>query len=104
MLAVKALASVQICTGSPEPCHSTIISRAGSNGDLCTVYVRSERCRESASATTSHLCNHLCVVSMRQKCSKWVVMNFLNKAFARLSRIKDSGNRFLYIISWEYET
>ena len=83
----------------PEPCHSSIISRAGSNGDLCTVYVRSERCRESASATTSRLCNHQCVVSMRQKCSKCVVIKFLNKTFTSLSRKKDSGNRFLDVIS-----
>ena len=45
----------------------TEISCAGSNNDLCTVYMTSECCGESASATTGILCNHQCVVSMRQK-------------------------------------
>ena len=47
--------------------NSTKISCAGSDGDLCTVYVNSECCGESAPATTAHLCNHQCVVSRRQK-------------------------------------
>ena len=34
MLAVKALASLHIYTGSPEHRHITGISCAGSNGDL----------------------------------------------------------------------
>ena len=47
--------------------NSTKISCAGSDVDLCTMYVNSECCGESAPATTAHLCNHQCVVSMRQK-------------------------------------
>ena len=42
------------------------IAGAGINGDLCTVYVKSKCCGESAPATTAHLCNHQCVVEMRQ--------------------------------------
>ena len=45
----------------------TDISCAGSNTDLCTVYENSECCGESVPATTGILCNHQCVVSMRQK-------------------------------------
>ena len=45
----------------------TEISCAGSNSDLCTVYKNSECCGEAAPATTGILCNHQCVVSMRQK-------------------------------------
>ena len=48
-------------------CHSIEISCAGWNGDFCNVYVNSEWCGESALATTSLLCNHQCVVSMRKK-------------------------------------
>ena len=47
--------------------YSIEISCAGWNGDFCNVYVNSECCGESALATTSLLCNHQCVVSMRQK-------------------------------------
>ena len=47
--------------------HSIEISCAGWNGDFCNVYVNSECCGESAPATTALLCNHQCVVSMRQK-------------------------------------
>ena len=45
----------------------TEISCTGSNNDLCTVYKNSECCSEAAPATTGILCNHQCVVSMRQK-------------------------------------
>ena len=45
----------------------TEISCAGSNNDLCTVYKNSECSGEAATATTGILCNHQCVVSMRQK-------------------------------------
>ena len=45
-LAAKALASLHICTGSPEPRHSYKTSCVGSNGDLCTVYVNSDFCGE----------------------------------------------------------
>ena len=48
-------------------CPSTEIPCAGSNNDLCTVYKNSECCGEAAPATTGILCNHQCVVSMRQK-------------------------------------
>ena len=48
MLAAKALASLYICTGSPEPRHSNEISCAGSNGDLCAIHVSSLDSVESA--------------------------------------------------------
>ena len=56
-------------------CHSIEISCAGWYGDFYNVFVNSECCGESALATTWLLCNHQCVVSMRQKmlpvrCSK----------------------------------
>ena len=47
--------------------HSIEITCAGWNSDFCNVYVNSECCGESALATTALLCNHQCVVSMRQK-------------------------------------
>ena len=47
--------------------YSIEISCAGLNCDFCNVYVNSEWCGESAPATTGLLCNHQCVVSMRQK-------------------------------------
>ena len=50
---------------SPRP--GTEISCAGSNNDLCTVYKNIECCGKAAPATTGILCNHQCVVSMRQK-------------------------------------
>ena len=53
MQAAKAQASLHICKGSPEPRHSNEISCAGSNGELCTVYVNSEYCGESAQANTT---------------------------------------------------
>ena len=42
--AAKALASLHICKGSPEPRHrnEVHVSCAGSNGDLCTVYVKQQ--------------------------------------------------------------
>ena len=48
MLAAKALASLHICTGSPEPRHSNEISCAGSNGDLCAIRASSVDSVESA--------------------------------------------------------
>ena len=55
--------------------HGIEISHAGWNGDLCNVYVNSECCGESASATTVLLCNNQCVVSMlktmlQMRCNK----------------------------------
>ena len=47
--------------------HSTEISLADSNSDLCTVYKNSEFCGEALQAIMAHLGNHQCVVSMRQK-------------------------------------
>ena len=44
--------------------HSTEISCAGSNGDLCTVYKNSKCCGEAASAIMAHLDNHQYVVPM----------------------------------------
>ena len=88
----------RVCTF--EQAHPSLrpgneISCAGSNHDLCTVYKNSECCGEAAPATMAHLGNHLCVVSMRQKCSQCVVIKFLNKTLASLPRKKiQSGNRF----------
>ena len=48
MLAAKALASLHICTGSPEPRHSNETSCAGSNGDLCAIHASSLDSNESA--------------------------------------------------------
>ena len=78
--------------------HSTKISCAGSNGNLCTVYVSSKGCGDSAPATTPHVCNNQCVVSKRQKCPQCIVIEFLNKTFASLQKMKKS-----FFISWEYE-
>ena len=39
-----------------------------------------------------------------KKCSQCVVIKFLNKTFASLPRKKiQSSNRFLDVISWEYD-
>ena len=46
-LAAKALASLHIYTGSPEPRHSTEISCAGSNSDLMLSSASSEGSGES---------------------------------------------------------
>ena len=48
MLAANALASLHICTGSPEPRHSNEISCAGSNGDLYAIHASSLDSVESA--------------------------------------------------------
>ena len=59
-----------VCTfaqAHPSLRSGTEISCAGSNNDLCTVYKNSECCGEAAPATTGILCNHQCVVAMRQK-------------------------------------
>ena len=85
VLAAKALVSLHISTGLAEPSSKTEISCADSNGGMFTVYyVSSEGCGESAPTTIAHLCNHRCVVSMRQKCSQCVVIKFLNIKFASL--------------------
>ena len=68
------------CTGSSESTNvkmphcwkshalaHILISCAGSYCDLCTLYVSSECCGESAPATMAHLYNHRCVVPMLQK-------------------------------------
>ena len=67
--AEKALGSLTICTGSPESLSQywNIMTCAGPNGYLCTVYKNSECCGEAAPATMSHLGNHQCIVPMRQK-------------------------------------
>ena len=77
-------------------CHSTRMACAGLNGDLCTVYVKSECFGEAAPATTAHLCNHQCVLSMHQKCSLCIVIQFLNKSFACLPRKKER----MIIVFW----
>ena len=84
--------------------YSIEISCAGWNGIFCNVYVNSEWCGESAPATTGNLCNHQCVVSMRQKmhpvrCYK----NSLIKHLLVYQEKKKSSNRFLDVISWEYD-
>ena len=73
----------------------TEISCAGSNNDLCTVYYNSECCGEAAPATTGIMCNHQCVVSMRQKmlpvrCNK----NSSIKHLLDYKEKKQSSNRF----------
>ena len=67
MLAAKALGSRTFAQAHLSLLLSIEISYAGSNNDLCNVYVNRECCGESAPATTGLLCNHQCVVSMRQK-------------------------------------
>ena len=102
--AEKALASLYICTGSPESssCPGTEISCAGSNNDLCTVNKNSECCGDAAPVTMAHLCNHQCAVPMRQKCSQRVVIKFLNKTLASLQRKKiQSVNRFFWMLLHE---
>ena len=80
--------------------HSTEISCAGSNGDLCPVYKNGECCGDAAPATMAHLGNNQCVVSMRQKCSKCVVIKFLNKTTSSLPRKTiQSDNLFLDVIN-----
>ena len=51
------MASLHMCTGSTQPRHSIEISRAGSNGDLCIVYVNSGCYGESVPVATAYLCN-----------------------------------------------
>ena len=97
-------ASLHICTGLPESRHNEEISYAGSNGDLCTVQMNSKCCGESALATMAHMCNHQCVVSMREKmfpmrCNKIPQYNFL---LVYQDKIQ-SCNCFLDVISWEYD-
>ena len=77
----------------------TEISCAGSNNDLCTVYKNSECCGEAAPATTGILCNNQCVVSMRQK----MLPVRCNKKSSIKQKKKQSSNRFLDVISWEYD-
>ena len=85
--------------------YSIEISCAGWNGDFYNVYVNSEWCGESASATTEIMCNHQCVVSMRQKmlpvrCNK---KSSLKHLLVYQEKKKQSSNRFLDVISWEYD-
>ena len=81
----------------------TEISCAGSNNDLCTVYKNSECCGKAVPATTGIMCNHQCVLSMRQKmlsvrCNK----NSSLKHLLVHQEKNQSSNRFLDVISWEY--
>ena len=85
--------------------HSTEKSCADSNSDLCAVYKNSECCGEAVLATMAYLGNHQCVVSMRQKmhpvrCNKIPQYNHL---LVYQEKTKQSGNRFLDVISWEYD-
>ena len=75
----------------------TEISCVGSNNDLCTVYKNSECCGEAAPATTGIMCNHQCVVSMRQKmlpvrCNK----NSSIKHLLVYQEKTQSSNRFFF--------
>ena len=99
--AEKALASLYFCTGSPESSsrYFVTISCAGSNGDLCTVYMNRECSGGAAPATMAHLGNHQCVVSMRQKCSQYVVIKFLNKTLATLPRKKKHKVVIVFMLS-----
>ena len=56
MLAAKALVSVHICTGLPEPRHSNEISCAGSNSDVCAIHASS---LESVETAHLHRYSHL---------------------------------------------
>ena len=77
----------------------TEISCAGSNNDLYTIHKNSECCGEAATATMTHLGNHQCVVSMRQKLLPVRFNKFLNKTLASLPRKKiQSGNRFWMLL------
>ena len=83
----------------------TEISCAGSNNDICTDYKNSECCGEAAPATTGILCNHQCVVSMRQKmllvrCNK---NSSIKHLLVYQEKKQQSSNRFLDVISWEYD-
>ena len=89
MLAVKSPTSLHICTDSLELRHSNGMSCAGSTGDVCIFPLNSECCGESVPATTANLRNHQCAVSMRQKCSQYVVIKFLNKTYASLPSKKE---------------
>ena len=79
----------------------TEISCAGSNNDLCTVYKNSECCGEAAPATMATIS---ALYQYVKKCSQCVVIKFLNKTFASLTRKKiQSGNRFLDVITCKYD-
>ena len=89
---------VHFCMKSLFPHHSNEISRAGSHGDLCTVYMTSECCGESAPAANNHgthdLCNHQCVASFSQ-----CVVKILNKtSLASLPRKIERGNHILDVM------
>ena len=85
--------------------YSIEISCDGWNGDFCNVYVISEWCGESAPATTGILCNHQCVVAMRQKmlpvrCNK---NSSIKHLLLYQEKKNQSSNLFLDVISWEYD-
>ena len=84
--------------------YSTEKSCVDSNSDLCAVYKNSECCGEAVPATMEHLGNHQCFVSMRQKmhpvrCNKIPQL----KQLLVYHKKNQSGNRFLDVISWEYD-
>ena len=84
----------------------TEISCAGSNNDLCTVYKNSECCGEAASATTGILCNHQCVISMRQKmlpvrCNK---NSSIKHLLVYQEKKPQSSNRFWMLFHWNKTT
>ena len=92
----------QTCLG--QGLGVTFTERKRPNNDLCTVYKNSECCGEAAPAATGILCNHQCVVSMRQKmlpvcCNK----NSSIKLLLVYQEKTQSSNRFLDVISWEYD-
>ena len=93
-----AQAHLSLRPGTEIPC-------AGSNNDLCIVYKSSECSGEAAPATIGILCNHQCVVSMRQKmlpvrCNK---NSSIKHLLVYQEKNKQSSNRFLDVISWEYD-
>ena len=85
VLAAKALVSLRICAGSPEPRHSKEKSCAGSNGDLCIPdYVNSKCCGEPAPATMPSVpC-----INATKKGYQCVVIKFLNKTLTSLPKRK----------------
>ena len=83
--------------------HNTEISCAGSNSDSCVVYKDSECCGEAKPATTTHLGNHQCVVSMRQKMLPVRCNKLVNRTLVSLPRKKHEVVIVFYDITCKYD-
>ena len=90
---MKALASLHICTGSPETRHSNEISCAGSTGNLCIVYVNTV---VSLHQQPRHICSTIrALQKCAKQCSQCVVIKFLNKTNDIVStKIYDKSDNF----------